>query len=298
MATGGFSSTVQMGASRAAAGQQSQAIDAQYYNITDIQSWPIAGLLVLLDGAGQPVRAELHLYDDLASHVQEAAVRQARMILQERYVGSASVPLRILETQQMREALDVRLATPSERPVPRTPRSWTPVALAAGGILAVALLVWGVVAWAGSGSSQTSSVGEDQSVESAEQAAVEEAAIVEGDVAAAEPAEVSGVVGTDAGVALDETLPTSRNARPDLGIGMRIAIIPGLQLALRSEPGAEAGTVVGSMSDGEQATIIGGPRLTRGESDTIVWWLVQLADGTQAWAAANTSQQTLLVPAP
>jgi hypothetical protein len=79
---------------------------------------------------------------------------------------------------------------------------------------------------------------------------------------------------------------------------MRIAIVPGLQLALRSEPGADAGEVVGSMSDGEEATIIGGPRMTQGDSDTIVWWLVQLDDGAQAWAAANTSQQTLLVPAP
>jgi hypothetical protein len=79
---------------------------------------------------------------------------------------------------------------------------------------------------------------------------------------------------------------------------MRVAIVPGLRLALRSEPGAEAGVVVGDMVDGEEATVIGGPRMTQGDSDTIVWWLVQLDDGTQAWAAANTSQQTLLVPAP
>lgn len=96
----------------------------------------------------------------------------------------------------------------------------------------------------------------------------------------------------------DAQLPPSQNARPDLGIGMRVAIVPGLQLALRSEPGADAGQVVGAMTDGDVVTIIGGPRTTQGTSDTIVWWLVQLDNGSQAWAAANTSEQTLLVPAP
>jgi hypothetical protein len=67
---------------------------------------------------------------------------------------------------------------------------------------------------------------------------------------------------------------------------------------LRSQPGADAGIVVGAMSDGQVATIIGGPHMTQGDSDTIVWWLVELEDGTQAWAAANTSQQTLLMPLP
>jgi hypothetical protein len=93
-------------------------------------------------------------------------------------------------------------------------------------------------------------------------------------------------------------LPKSRNARDDLGIGMRVTIVPGLQLALRSQPGADAGIVVGVMRDGQAALIIGGPHMTQGDSDTIVWWLVELEDGTQAWAAANTSQQTLLMPVP
>jgi hypothetical protein len=93
-------------------------------------------------------------------------------------------------------------------------------------------------------------------------------------------------------------LPLSRNARPELRIGVQVQMTPGLQLALRSQPGADVGEIVGAMGAGDVATIVGGPRMTAGDSDTIVWWYVELADGTQAWAAANTSQQTLLVPVP
>jgi hypothetical protein len=91
-------------------------------------------------------------------------------------------------------------------------------------------------------------------------------------------------------------LPASRNARPELGIGVRVQMTPGLQLALRSQPGADAGEIIGAMGAGDVATIVGGPRMTAGDSDTIVWWYVELDNGIQAWAAANTSQQTLLVP--
>src|SRR5690606_674597 len=94
----------------------------------------------------------------------------------------------------------------------------------------------------------------------------------------------------------ESNLPPSRNARPDLGIGMRVRIVPGLQLALRSEPGADAGQVIGAMADGTEAVIIGGPRYTQGTEDTIVWWYIELENGVQAWAAANTSSQTLLIP--
>jgi Tol biopolymer transport system component len=55
--------------------------------------------------------------------------------------------------------------------------------------------------------------------------------------------------------------------------------------------------MIAEMTDGIEATIIGGPEYSQGDSDTIVWWLVELDDGTQAWVAANKSQQTLLVPA-
>jgi hypothetical protein len=56
--------------------------------------------------------------------------------------------------------------------------------------------------------------------------------------------------------------------------------------------------VVGEFTDGDTATIVAGPELSQGDTDTIVWWYITLANDTQAWVPANTSQQTLLMPAP
>lgn len=295
MATGEFPATPRGGLGRTVTSPHFQAIEAHYFNITDIQTWPIAGLLVLLDGKGQPVRAELHLYDDLPSHVQEAAVRQSRLVLQEGYVGLDPVPLRILESQQMREAMDVRLAPPGERIHDSKPVRWRPFAMGGAALVVIAGLIWLALFFLRPDDRET--VGAPESTA----AQIEDAPVAQdGQTAdAVGGSEVLEVVnsGETASVAVGE-LPPSRNARADLGIGMRVSIVPGLQLALRSEPGAEAGLVVGQMADGEAATIIDGPRMTQGDSDTIVWWLVQLDDGTQAWAAANTSRQTLLVPAP
>ena len=78
MTTGEYSPLLRNGSSRTNPAQHHLPIHSHYFDITDIESWPVAGLLVLLDGQGQPVRAELHLYDDLQPHVQEAAIRQAR----------------------------------------------------------------------------------------------------------------------------------------------------------------------------------------------------------------------------
>lgn len=266
----------------------SKAIDSRYYNITDTESWPVAGLLVLLDQQGQPVRSELHLYEDLASHIQEGAIRQSRQILQMDYSSDAVVPLRILQTSQMRDAVDVRLEARNESVRPQR-KSPVPLFAIAGTAAVVAIVILTALALRGSqgipgadlatgGASATApSVQEitstGQGAEAAQQAA---------GVEALEP---------------EPALPASRNARSDLGLGTRVALVPGLRLTLRSEPGADAGVPVGYMMDDDTAVIVGGPELTEGTSDTIVWWLVNLDDGTEAWAAANTSDQTLLIPA-
>jgi len=292
MATSEFSPMVRTGLARPGASQHFQPIDAHYYNITDIQAWPIAGLLVLLDCRGQPVRAELHLYDDLPSHVQEAAVRQSRLVLQEHYVGGEPVPLRILETQQLREAMDVRLPPPSERSLEPVTVRWQPYALGGLVMVAIAGLIWLALAFSRPDGGE---VARDWRLAGAGDLAGEGAAT--GDLAVDEASGAAPPAAENAPALSGADLPPSRNARADLRIGMRVAIVPGLQLALRSEPGADAGVVVGAMSDGQEARIIDGPYMTQGESDTIVWWQVELDDGTRAWAAANTSQQTLLIPA-
>jgi hypothetical protein len=242
------------------------------------------------------VRAELHLYDDLDPPLFESALRQARVVLQERYLGGAPVPVRILETLQVREEMIVRLPPMGARSqgMPNVAWKWRPHGMIGAAILLVVALIWVVNAWIGSGGEPEEPVANSATPASAEQqsgeVAQEETPVEDGEVVPASEQATSGTTGgTD--------LPASRNARGDLGIGMNVQVVPGLRIALRSEPGADRGIVVGEMSEGVIATIVGGPEYTEGDSDTIVWWFVNLPNGTEAWAAANTSQQTLLMPA-
>lgn len=295
MTTGDYSPLLRNGSSRSNVTLHHLPISAHYFDITDVESWPVAGLMVLLDNQAQPVRAELHLYDNLDPLVQDAAIRQARLVLQERYLGGNPVPMRILETLQVREGMQVRLPPLGARPSGvQAALTWRPYyAKVIAAVVGLLLLIWLVTALLGSRNDPeegalTAATPDTPVGELAGGITEESAPIVEG---AAEPS------GAAAAPASGADLPPSRNARADLGIGMRVQIVPGLQLALRSEPGADLGSVLGAMTDGTEATIIGGPETTSGDSDTIVWWFVELDDGTQAWAAANTSQQSLLMPA-
>src|SRR5215207_7958054 len=137
MTTGEYSPLLRNGSNRSSTTQHHLPINAHYYDITDIQSWPIAGLLVLLDGQAQPVRAELHLDENLEEHVQDAAIRQARVVLQERYLGGAPVPVRIMETYQSREEMTVRLPPVGARTLSlqALPWRWRPHGMIGAAIL-------------------------------------------------------------------------------------------------------------------------------------------------------------------
>jgi len=298
MTTGEYTPLLRDGSNRSSATQHHLPISAHYYDITDLESWPVAGLLVLLDGQSQPVRAELHLYDDLEQNVQEAAIRQARLVLQERYLGGQPVPVRILETLQVAEEMLVRLPPVGTRPVtmPTLTWKWRPYGLIGAAILVMVALIWVVSALIGAGrgnSEDTALTGTPTSTSQASGQAQPAATPSGGEVAA----DSTGSSDITPAPASGAELPASHNARNDLGIGVRVQVVPGLRLAFRSEPGADRGIVVGEMSDGVVATIVGGPEYSAGDSDTIVWWYVTLPNTTQAWAAANTSQQTLLLPA-
>lgn len=246
------------------AGSEYAAIDAHYYNITEGGAWPVAGLLVLLDRQKQPVRAELHLYDDLPSHIQEGAVRQSRQILEGRYIGQELLPLRILVAEQMREAMDVRLPREKVAIAPAKGRNYRPLGIAAAMLALAVALTWGFFSLWGTMLPTTRS-----------------AEVTTGDQSANE---------------VPATLPPSRNARSDIGIGQRIRIDPNYSLAIRSEAGADAGIEQGQMANGAEAVVVAGPVYTQGDSDTIVWWYVRLDDGSEGWAPANTSAVTLLLP--
>jgi uncharacterized protein YacL len=80
---------------------------------------------------------------------------------------------------------------------------------------------------------------------------------------------------------------------------MTVVIDEGMRSFVRTDPGADQGQAVGYLEDGASAIIQGGPVWLPGDADTIVWWEVTtVADGVRGWTPANTSQLTLLVPAP
>ncbi len=268
-----------------------QAIEAKYYNITDRTGMPIAGLLVLQDRLQRPVRAELHLYDDLEDSMREVALRQSQLILQDRYYSREPVQLRVMHTFPERSAVDVPLpAGQSKKQASAGGKSggvnWKMVAGVVIGLLLVAAIIWGVSHFMG-----------QRQTASSDGAAPAVSAPVESSSQGETSQETQTTAATGSNPAPQTNgLPPSKNAHPDLAVGQTVRVVPGYQITLRSEPGAESGVDVAYMKEGDQAVIIGGPVWAQGDSDTIVWWQVQLPDGTEAWAPANTSQLRLLEP--
>jgi len=88
-------------------------ISSDYYNLTEADGWPVAGLLVLLDRQHTPVRAEVHLYDNTMGRRQDAALQIAYRVLEEQYRApseeSARLPVRIMRTRQQLDTVGVRL---------------------------------------------------------------------------------------------------------------------------------------------------------------------------------------------
>jgi hypothetical protein len=288
-----------------------RSIDATYYDVTDPDGWPIAGLLVLLDGSGSPVRSELYLYEGADVQAHEMAIRQARLLLQNRYIGKdpegEMLELRISQARQLTEVLQVPLQGGMEMgalanwrdwlPLDRWPLSNTMTIVAAAAalflVVASALAVPALLRSGGEGADAGTAALTTAPQQPAAAASIEDAAApavqpVDADQAA--PASDIPLTAQTNG------LPPSVNARDDLSIGQRVRIRPPLMLTLRSQPDPTAGEDVGYMENGQEAVIVGGPVWKPGNTDTIVWWYVRLDDGTEAWAAANTSELTLLEP--
>ena len=89
------------------------AIAADYYNLTENDGWPVAGLLVMLDRHQQPVRAEVHLYDNTQGRRQDDALHNANRLLITKYWSHAEeesrIPLRVMRTKQDLDTLTVQL---------------------------------------------------------------------------------------------------------------------------------------------------------------------------------------------
>lgn len=255
-----------------------QAIHSDFYHITDNEGWPIAALLVLLDSKRSPVRAEIQLYEELEDAAREWAFRQGRRLLESRYYSAEPVPLRVMQSYPMGDPLQVRAHATNLLPAENQWFQRWQVAAGAGVLVLLIALVWALAAFlrgVGSGSN----IGAEPPAAQPAGNSSEDAANSNNDQAAPPT--------------LQANLPPSKNADPNLTVGRRVRVRPGLTVSLVAEPGADS-TPIGYMQDGQQALIVEGPAMTQGASDTIVWWRVQLDDGSQAWAPANTSEGPVL----
>jgi hypothetical protein len=265
---------------RSSISSQLQAVHADYYTIVDAEEWPIAGLLVLVDGRRQPVRAELHLYEELSDHRNEFALRQAQVVISERYYSAEPLQLQVMQSYAWRETLQVRASaepnTPTTDPLAFVQQYWQYI-LAASAALVVIALIWAVIAFFRSPEENVPTTGAPPEQSQASAGGADAAA-----TATPIPPQTNG-------------LAASRNADPNLAVGKRMQVLSGIEgVSLVSEPGPDPSKVIGHLKAGDEAAIIGGPVLMQGNSDTIVWWHIQLDSGTQAWIPANTSEITLL----
>ena len=213
-----------------------------------------------------------------------AALRQAQHLLQDRYRGPESLKLTVSFLRS--DTMDVSLpagaprapvVSGGTRAVAAEPQRnlWPYVGLALAAIAVIAL-IWLGVRWLRGGTAAETGGGDTAALETPAADATAEATT--------EPAPAS--LG----------LPPSVNADPNIVVGVRVRMKEGRDQALLSEPGS-AGAAVGTLAGNSEALVVGGPEMRQGNADTIVWWLVQLDDGTEAWAAANSSTETLLLPA-
>lgn len=297
-----------------------QSITSDYFNISDGNGRPIASLIVLVDRARVPVRAELHLNGNPGEESSRQAVRQAQHVLEERYSGPETLPMQVWQSIARSDPLPVPLppleekqraasATTSRASARASKLSadaaerakmipWQPFAIGVAALALVALL-WGLVSWWRGDSTPVAGPASGGVTETVN------TDLTGVDLAPVEtpiPGSTGGTGGsgsdsTGANTSEGSDLKPSIHANADLTHGMRVRIRKDLRLVLRSEPGANAGEPVGYMQNGQEAEIIGGPVQLQGVSDTIVWWEVRLDDGNIAWAAANTSEVTLLEPA-
>lgn len=256
-------------------------IEATYYTLSDRDGRGQGGLVVLLDSAARPVRAELHIYEDIEVPAREQLARQALLVLKQRYYGRQAVPLRVYDSLLDAHPIEVELPTeppsgvkPRRKPAGRSPWLWALLAL-----IPIVLLLWLGFTFLGGGGDEAATT--DTAVESTDGAAATDG---EGAGAATAPTPAA------------EQLPPSVNARSDIAPGMRVRIVPGLSAYLLDQPDAVNGAQIGIVSDGQEMTVSEGPVMRRGTSDTIVWWYVVTDDGGAGWAPANTSELTLLEP--
>jgi hypothetical protein len=266
-----------------------QPVPARYYNFLGEDGQREANMIVLLDGQGRAMQAELHYDRTLPNLIQNKVRRQAEWILTTRYLGSGpTTSLYVFEFGEQLTRVDVTNTGEDAQAGPEGSVNLLYVAL---GILGMFLVV-GLLFWL------LNSLFRDRQELAAATATPVVMAQPAADAAAASAAVAPAVTADPLAPGMvTNDLPPSTRANPAIGLGTTVRIREGLRSFVRSEPGSEAGEVAGYLQNGETAVVVGGPTWLKGDTDTIVWWYVQLPDGTRGWTPANTSQFTLLDPA-
>jgi len=266
---------------------------AHYYEIADSSGDQRAALTVILNAQMRVLHAELWFYERYRAlePVQAEIYRRAKQIVETNYLGSGfGSELRVLDGNPLDEEI-VQHSNPDPRYQPeRRVRIW-PYVTTYAAIMAVLLLFLLLNRTvlrptpASVATARNDLTAPQQAAPAASDATIDVAAVqalldeMEGPMP---QAETNG-------------LRPSVMADDRLMVGMTARIRPGYRSFVRSEPGPEAGSPVGSLENGATARLLGGPVWLEGNTDTIVWWYVETAD-TRGWTPANTSELTLLEP--
>lgn len=255
-----------------------QPYAARYYDFVGEDGQREANMVVVLDSQGRALQAVLHYDHTLPTFTQSKLQRQAQSILSSRFLGSgATTPLYIFEYGNQVGRADVMHTGEDAAPEGSVNLLYVGIGILAMFVVA-ALLFWML----------NSLFRGRQEVADAPTATPMVMA------APAEAAAAAPTADVNAPGIQTNGLPGSKLASPAIGVGKTVKIRSGLRSSVLSEPGPDQGEVVGYMQDGDTASVIGGPTWLQGDSDTIVWWYVDLPDGVRGWTPANTSQFTLL----
>lgn len=260
-----------------------QSIPARYHNFLDENGQREGRLVVLLDSQGRAVEAELAYDRGLPEFTQSKVQRLAKKLLATSYAGSGpNIPLYIYDLGQQFDRDNV----PNQFPNEESDRSVNIVYVVAG-IVALFFIVGILFAMLNVVFRSRQEVAAPTATPPAL------AAASTGDAAAPS---VTATIDPAALIVQTNNLPASRNANPAIGVNQTVRIREQYKSFVRSQPGSDQGEAIGYLQDGQTAVVVGGPQLLPGDSDTIVWWYVQLPDGTRGWTPANTSTLSLLEP--
>ena len=253
---------------------------ARYYEFVGEDGKREANMVVVLDSQGRAMQAVLHYDHTLPTYTQSKVQRQAQGILSTRFLGGGtSTPLFVFEYGNQVGRLDVMHTGEDAAPAGSVNLLYVVLGIL-GMFLVAALLFWML---------NSLFRGRQEVTDAPTTTPVAMAAPAEAAAVAAAPTADVNAPGIQT-----NGLPGSKLANPAIGVGKTVKIRQGLRSAVMSEPGPDQGELRGYMQDGDTAVVIGGPTWLQGDSDTIVWWYVDLSDGIRGWTPANTSQFTLL----